>query len=531
MENHKEDILKKFLQDTFSDYEPEPSDASWEKIFSVIQPNQPTFWDKSKPWIASGLVLIISTLLWYSSSDVTANNSEIALNTERIEKPIETLKVKKRIQKDPKPTQSDDSHTNSKLTQSDDSQTDSEISQTAKNQHTISLKNIQKISIPSQIKETIVNNNTPKEEEVKHPKVEQPSDVEVANNLTASLSNVERQSLIVRESSVKTQTTAQTTTAESSVKTQTTAQTTTAAKLVDNYANVVGEDTNHGADNLTASTSGRVETLATGETTVKQTFTTDEKSTSIIEQVRYIRPMESLKNKDFTLSKIAINPVLITPIINLNREAKPVRQHTYLSMSITPIQTYRILTINNKNVQNVLTNKLFDSERNGWQFDLGITKPMGNLWNFRANVSYLRMRQWSEYQVSTDELVLRNTNNGYANQNASNTLEVVGQTVTESKNLQMVGLKMDVQRFFKITGKNRYFISTGTQMMYENSQKQGNIFWNVSAGFQHVINPNTFLTIEPIASYSLNNFNDSKSLLQANGYNLGLKMGVSFKVK
>ena len=178
-----------------------------------------------------------------------------------------------------------------------------------------------------------------------------------------------------------------------------------------------------------------------------------------------------------------------------------------------------------------MTNKLFDSERNGWQFDLGITKPMGNLWNFRANVSYLRMRQWSEYQVSTDELVLRNTNNGYANQNASNTLEVVGQTVTESKNLQMVGLKMDVQRFFKITGKNRYFISTGTQMMYENSQKQGNIFWNVSAGFQHVINPNTFLTIEPIASYSLNNFNDSKSLLQANGYNLGLKMGVSFKVK
>ena len=505
MENHQEDILKKFLQDTFSDYEPEPTDASWENIFSAIQPNQPTFWGKSKPWIASGLVLIISTLLWYSSADVTANNSEIALNTERIEKPIEVLKSKKRIQKESISTQPEDSQTNSKLTQSDGSQMDSEISQTAKNQHIISIKNIQKISIALQIKETTVNNNTPNEEEAKHPKVEKPSDVEVADILTASLNNVEHQNLIIGESSVETQTTAK---SKSSVETQTTAQTTTAQII----ATIENTETH-------------------SQTTAKQTFTTDEKNTSIIEQVRYIRSIESLKNKDFTLSKIAINSPSITPIITPNREAKPVRQHTYFSMSITPIQTYRILTINNKNVQNVLTNKLFDSERNGWQFDLGITKPMGNLWNFRANMSYLRMRQWSEYQVGTDELVLRNTNNGYANQSTSNTLEVVGQTVTENKNLHMVGLKMDVQKFFKITGKNRYFLSTGTQMMYENFQKQGNIFWNVSAGFQHIINPSTFLTIEPIASYSLNNFNDSKSLLQANGYNLGLKMGVSFKVK
>ena len=70
MENHKEDILKKFLRDTFSDYEPEPTDTSWATIFSAIQPNQPTFLGKSKPWIASGLVVIISTLLWYSSADV-----------------------------------------------------------------------------------------------------------------------------------------------------------------------------------------------------------------------------------------------------------------------------------------------------------------------------------------------------------------------------------------------------------------------------------------------------------------------------
>lgn len=121
-----------------------------------------------------------------------------------------------------------------------------------------------------------------------------------------------------------------------------------------------------------------------------------------------------------------------------NRVVKPVRLHTYLSMSITPIQTYRILTINNYSVQNVQTSNLFDSERNGWQFDLGMTKHLGKLWNFRTNLSYLRMRQWSEYQVRTDELVLRYTNYSNSSQGASNALEVVGQTVTESKNLHMV---------------------------------------------------------------------------------------------
>jgi hypothetical protein len=226
---------------------------------------------------------------------------------------------------------------------------------------------------------------------------------------------------------------------------------------------------------------------------------------------------------------------VIAPVIMPSREAKPVRQHTYMSMSITPIQTYRILTINNNYVQNVQTNNLFDSERNGWAFDLGITKPIAKLWNFRANLSYLRMRQWSEYQIGTHELVLRNNNASYSNSNPtqanSSEIEVVGLTITESKNLHMVGLKMDVQKFIKITPKNHYFISTGTQVMYENSQKQSNIFLNVSAGFQHIVSKTTFLTIEPTASYGLNNFNDSRSLLQANGYNLGLKMGVSFRVK
>ncbi len=95
----------------------------------------------------------------------------------------------------------------------------------------------------------------------------------------------------------------------------------------------------------------------------------------------------------------------------------------------------------------------------------------------------------------------------------------------------MVGLKADVQRFFKVTGRNRYFISAGSQLMIEPSEKQTNVFINASAGFQHLVSKECFLTIEPNAAYLLNNINDSKSLIQTNAYNLGLKVGVNFRVR
>ena len=484
MENHKEDILKKFLQDTFSDYEPEPNEQSWENIFSAIQPIQPTFWGKSKPWVASILVILTGVWLWYGSPDVEANNLEIAFNSNE---PLGVIAMNKA-------KQSDDSQTG-KTRQSENKQTfitkqleDINTAQIIENQNITSLKNIYDMKRESVVtkysKEIVVKNDIPKEEVENHPIVEKWANVEVISkdNVTTSIS--ERMGKIF-------------TGTEGSGR----------GKIL---ATHIAE--------ATVEESGQVGTFATG-------------MNSIIERVRYIDPMESLRNKDFILTKIAVNLPVITPIMAPNREVKPIRQHTYLNMSITPIQTYRILTINNHAVQNVQTSDLFNSERNGWQFDFGVIKPIGKLWNFRSNLSYLRMRQWSEYQISTNELILRNTNYGNSAQGALNALEVVGQTVTESKNLHMIGLKMDVQKFFKITANNRYFISTGTQLMYENTQKQSNIFLNVSAGFQHIVSQTTFLTIEPIASYSLNNFNDSKSLLQANGYNLGLKMGVSFKVK
>jgi hypothetical protein len=527
MENHKEDILKNFLQETFSDYEPEPSDASWEKIFTAIQPDKPSFWSKSKPWIASGLVILTATLLWYSLGETEKNNTEIAFNERKIdiesdgsllfkiqsgaEKSDGSLLVKTPIRAE----KSDGSLLIKTPTRAETIQAKIDMKISSDYRLTADLSKRVETSTTDTNKEIIVKSDAPKEAEGNHPIVEKQSDESVVDiNLTASMS--ER---IATIRTIKQSDGSQTGNIDASRQMETLA---TDMKINENQRESIKS---------IVYSSGRVGILAMN--TQSDGSQTNENAT--IEQVRYIRPMENLKNKDFTFTKIDLNSPVITPSILPNREAKPVRQHTYLSMSITPIQTYRILTIQDQNVQNVQTNSIFDSERNGWQFDLGITKPIGKLWSFRTNLSYLRMRQWSEYKVGTDELVLRNNNFGSSNSNPSQDnsadLEVVGQTVRESKMLHMIGLKMDVQKFIKITPKNRYFLSTGTQVMYENSQKQSNIFLNFSAGFQHVISNHTFLTIEPIASYSLNNFNDSKSLLQANGYNLGLKMGVSFRVK
>ncbi len=540
MENHKEDILKKLLQDTFSDYEPEPNEASWENIFSAIQPNQPTLWNKSKPWIATILIILTGIWLWYNSTTVEAINTEVAYNNNV---PIGTM-VSGRVG-----TLATDENWLMKTRtkkgfenrmQSDDSQTDKPTQLRGNTKIVLQKGNFRKSPNKSLLNESILHKEIIILENSQKNKPYQ------LENTTISQS-IENQTITKYIPQAKNKSSLTKYSKEIIVKINTPNEGGENHPIVEKQL----DETKISSNNLIVSTSKRVETIGADNNKSEQveTLAIDRttsingreeafalnKENSIIEKVRYISPLESLRNKDFTLVKIALNSHLIMPVVSPNRETKPVRQHAYLSMSITPIQTYRILTINNHNVQNVQTSNLFDSERNGWAFDLGVMKPIGKLWNFRANLSYLKMRQWSEYQIGTNELILRNNNKSSSNSNPSQgnltELEVVGQTVSESKNLHMVGLKIDVQKFFKITPKNRYFISTGTQVMYENTQKQSNIFLNVSAGFQHIVSKTTFLTIEPLASYSLNNFNDSKSLLQATGYNLGVKMGVSFKIK
>nr|MDH4460863.1 hypothetical protein [Flectobacillus sp.] len=76
MENPEKDILKNLLQETFSDWEPEPSNQSWHTIQQAIQPAQVGIGTWMKRWFlpSAGLFLLIGSLLvWHTE----ANHSQL----------------------------------------------------------------------------------------------------------------------------------------------------------------------------------------------------------------------------------------------------------------------------------------------------------------------------------------------------------------------------------------------------------------------------------------------------------------------
>jgi hypothetical protein len=507
MKNVEEDILKRFLQDTFSDYEPEPIDQTWENIRKEIQPQQPKFGAGLRQWIIPvvALLLLVGGIVW-SEKDVE-NNSELAIN----------------------PTK-ENSYSESQIIDYQKIITKKTSKQVIANTNEKSEKNY-------------VNKAASKVESRVIPKVEKSLGLPTfSTNLTQPITkqNVQEYSVSTKEFVGIDHKLPVAVSLNNSVNKDKNLDDITLNKSLEIDDNRISKIENHSIENGSVNlgkknTKYNLKSIAQiqeiNTNNLENTINHNPQNDAIIEEIRYIKPIETLKNKDFVLVKNDISLLQITSLL-INKDPKPLRRPTYMSVSITPIQTYRILTVSNLGVQNLQTNKLFDSERNGWAFELGITKPIGNKWNFRAGIAYLKMRQWAEYQINTNNISVKNSYN-YSNAAVvvGNATEYIGQNRIEQKTLQMVGLKGDVQKFFKVSGRNRYFISGGSQLMYEPSEKQTNMFINASAGFQHVVNKDCFLTIEPTASYLLNNINDSKSLIQTNAYNLGLKVGVNFKVK
>ena len=513
MTNSEEDILSRFLQDTFSDYEPEPSDLTWEHIRKEIQPQQPTIWADLRRWIIPvvALLLLVGGIVW--DKNYSENKTELAINStkENLNNDSQVTDYQKNITKKPI------TNTNEKSGKIYVNTTTSKVESTV----------ISKIEKSSKLPafSTILTKPIVK------------SEYSVGTKEYVSIES--KQSNLSNEPSIQSENASQNSTQIEALN-----RSNTKLNSTINVENTdVSIDVNIKNQNI------EKQSLKFNKKSNKQNFNSTTKTEEIkeiklenlsihaptndavIEEIRYIKPLETLKNKDFVLVKNEIKLPQINEI-NINREAKPVRRPVFLSVNFMPLQTYRILTVSNQNIQNLQTNKLFDSERNGFAFELGITKSIGNKWNLRSSISYLKMRQWAEYQVNTNNISVKNSNNSsnsFLDSNSNN--EFIGQTRIEGKTLRMIGLKADVQKFFKITGRNRYFISGGSQLMIEPSEKQTNVFMNASAGFQHLVNKDCFLTIEPTASYLLNNINDSKSLIQTNAYNLGLKVGLNFKMR
>lgn len=492
MQNPEEDILKRFLQDTFSDYEPEPSEQTWENIRTAIQPNEPRIGGGIKRFIIPVVALLLllgSVIVWNEKSEESIDN-KLVVNAKEL--PVSQLVSKSSGNVEPLEISK---HNSSKTLRV--------------NSVTPYVEEVDKFPIARQQSETLVITDNPiGKTEVQNEEITtQPLLVSLDEKV--ALTENKHHELTITEGNIS---------SESHFLVENNAQTNIGKtkKVQAKIGRILGEKSfSELPEQVTKSSGEFTNNISENHLAIND---------AVIEEIRYTKPVELLKNKDFTLAKSNFTRPEISKISNA-KDVKPIRRATYLSISLTPLQTYRILTVNNRGVQNLQRNGLFDAERNGFAFEVGITKSIGNTLNFRSNIAYLKMRQWAEYQISTDELLVKNTATN------TNSIEQIGQRRIESKTLEMVGFKVDVQKFLRTSGRNRYFIATGTQLMYDAGNNQANVFLNASAGFQHIINRNCFLTVEPTANYLLNNINDSKSLIQSSAYNLGLKVGLNFKVQ
>ena len=492
MQNPEEDILKRFLQDTFSDYEPEPSEQTWENIRTAIQPNEPRIGGGIKRFIipvVALLLLLSGVIVWNEKSEESIGEKLAAKSNEL---PVIQSVAEKKENIRPVAINKDKSSKTLIV-----------------NSVTPYAEEVDKFPIARQQSETLVITNNPIEKATVQNEEITTQPLLVSLDEKVALTENKHHELTIIEGNISSE-------SHSLVENNAQANIGKTKKAQAKISRILGEESlSKLPQEVIKSSEELAKNISENHLAIND---------AVIEEIRYSKPVELLKSKEFTSTKSNFARPEISEFAT-NKEAKPIRRATYFSFSVTPLQTYRILTVNNRGVQNLQKNGLFDAERNGFSVEVGITKAVGNTWNFRSNISYLKMRQWAEYQISTDELLVKNTATN------TNSIEQIGQRRIESKTLEMVGFKVDVQKFLRTSGRNRYFIATGTQLMYDAGNLQANVFLNASAGFQHIINKNCFLTVEPTANYLLNNIKDSKSLIQSSAYNLGLKVGVNFRVQ
>ena len=426
MQNPEEDKLKRLLQDTFSDYEPEPSEQTWEYIDASIHPHQPFSAKlfKRLAVAAIALLLLLSTGVIFMLEQKSTNFKHQLTPLEKNKDLIQEIKSHLAVEKE--------NDTNKKEGQNSFELTEKTILNTENSYASKGQKNAS-AQYSNQAKHRTF-------------KGYEQSDLSPVLSLSES------------------------------------------SEIPNHYTNK-----NHSSASINMPENGLK-----------------------------MDKFEFMESKNILVNQPKIEWPIIEKITVLKSQ-KPLIKSTYLSVSFTPLQTYRILKIDNPDIVSLQRNKLLDPERNGFEANLGITKSINKSWNFRGGISFLKMRQWAQYEVNTDKFLVKNTN--------QSTIEQITQNKVESENLEMIGLHADVQRLLHISGRNRYFVATGTDLMYNQINSRFNTFLKVSGGVQHAINTQCFLTIEPTVSYMLNNINHSSNLIQTSAYNLGLKIGLSYRIQ
>ena len=131
------------------------------------------------------------------------------------------------------------------------------------------------------------------------------------------------------------------------------------------------------------------------------------------------------------------------------------------------------------------------------------------------------MRQQTEYTLSKNSYTLSTIAN-LSQPSISQQTEQVNQMTQ----WQLLGIRADRQYQLTSNGRQRYFVSLGTEGAVEVSSRQPYVWGHFSVGMQKLVTPRVWMSVEPTASYSLVSKTTTDGLLRMNPYNFGIKVSL-----
>ncbi len=316
MENSEEDTLKRFLQDTFSDYEPKPSYTTWENIRKEIQAQPSNVGTVLRQWIVLfvALLLLISGVVWNgrtpeSKSLLTLNltkENALILNQSRENRPFKGRIPYFNRKIVNKTTLEDENRGLLRVKKSFEVAAISTIFTEPikkRNVHEYGVGTREFLGIDDKSIKiyAVVNVSTEY-----HPSIKSKQPGLNSDSLDLGILGLSSEDKLERS------------------------------------VNPV----NPNSDRITYHNHKAINQKSLNLTDINLI------NDGVIEEVRHIKNLETLKNKDFVSTKHELRLSQISEI-NISREAKLIRRPLYVSVSIMPLQTYRILTVSDKNIQDL----------------------------------------------------------------------------------------------------------------------------------------------------------------------------------
>ena len=195
----------------------------------------------------------------------------------------------------------------------------------------------------------------------------------------------------------------------------------------------------------------------------------------------------------------------------------------FWSVSIMPLATYQRMYVvpeTNVQIQQIHSQQSLNANRTGIRLGSELTLLKDRAaWRF--GVSFTQMRQQTEYTLAKNSYTLSTV----ANLSQPSVSQQTEQ-VNEMTEWHLLGIRGDRQYQLTSNGRQRYFVSLGTEGAVELSSRQPYVWGHISVGMQKLLTPRVWISVEPTASYSLVSKTTTNGLLRVNPYNFGVKVSL-----